>query len=170
MRQCIPITLTPQDTARFWAKVDKSGECWLWQASTDECGYGQMNIAGRLTRAHRIAWTIMRGPIPDGLYVCHNCPGGDDPRCVNPAHLFLGTAKENSRDMVAKGRHVVVGKRTTGRCGEDHHGAKLTAQRVREIRAASAEGVSGCALSRQYGVSERTIRDVLKKRYWTHVA
>lgn len=95
---------TPPEV-RFWAKVDKAGpdECWLWTASTNK-GYGQLAIkpSPQPVMAHRFSYELANGPIPDGLAVCHTC---DNPPCVNPAHLFLGTKGDNNRDMVAKGRH-----------------------------------------------------------------
>ena len=92
-------------TARFWNKVDKSGVCWLWTAAARRTGYGQFRVGAKMAHAHRVSWELERGPIPDGLYVLHNCPGGDNPSCVNPDHLWLGTHAENVADMVAKGRH-----------------------------------------------------------------
>jgi hypothetical protein len=86
--------------ARFWAKATRGG-CWLWQGYRDRDGYGHHHYNGRRWRAHRLAWTLARGPIPGGLYVCHRC---DNPPCVNPAHLELGTQKENIGDCLAKGR------------------------------------------------------------------
>ena len=92
---------TPED--RFWRKVDKSGECWLWQGATYcRMHYGCLGIGGRTTRAHRFSWELHNGPIPDGLCVLHRC---DVPRCVNPDHLFLGTKLDNMKDRTAKGRH-----------------------------------------------------------------
>lgn len=95
--------------ARFWAKVDVRGpdECWEWQASTTSSGYGQIMVNARprrITRAHRLSWTIANGPIPSGMVVCHRC---DNPPCVNPAHLFVATQQDNIADMVRKGRGFV---------------------------------------------------------------
>jgi hypothetical protein len=95
---------------RFWSKVDKSGgpdACWNWMAksrSHSGNGYGNFNYNGKAAHAHRVAWELTNGPIPNGLFGCHKC---DNPLCCNPAHLFLGTAKDNSADMHAKGRHHV---------------------------------------------------------------
>jgi hypothetical protein len=86
---------------RFWSKVDQSGDCWIWTATRSGKGYGQFGVDGRLVIAHRWAYEAERGSIPPGLFVCHRC---DVPACVRPDHLFLGTAKENSEDMVRKGR------------------------------------------------------------------
>lgn len=98
--------------ARYWAKVAKDGptlvpelgRCWRWTASTTSFGYGQLNPGWRNAapvRAHRVSWEIHNGPIPAGLDVLHRC---DNPPCSNPDHLFLGTALDNMRDMIAKGR------------------------------------------------------------------
>ena len=87
---------------RFWAKVQKTETCWLWVAGTDRDGYGQF-LVGRLPhRAHRISWALYHGTVPDGAHVLHTC---DIPRCVNPAHLFLGDQAINMRDRSEKGRY-----------------------------------------------------------------
>ena len=92
-------------TARFWNKVDKSGACWLWTASARK-GYGHFRVGARSKGSHRVSWELERGPIPEGLHVLHNCPGGDNRACVNPDHLWLGTNADNMADKVAKGRHT----------------------------------------------------------------
>ena len=88
---------------RFWAKVDKSGDCWLWTASKTKEGYGYFRFDGAMRKAHRMSWLLTNGEIPEGMLVCHTC---DNPSCVNPKHLWLGTNRDNMDDMNAKGRHV----------------------------------------------------------------
>jgi hypothetical protein len=91
-----------QTAVYFLSKVDRSGECWLWKRGRNRRGYGRYAVRGRHVAAHRFSWELHNGPIPDGLFVLHNCPGGDNPSCVNPAHLWLGTHEENMADMLAK--------------------------------------------------------------------
>jgi len=93
----------PDVAPRFWAKVAKSDGCWLWTGARASNGYGSFRFADRpcATAAHRAAWELACGPIPHGMHVLHRC---DNPPCVNPAHLFLGTHLENVRDREAKGR------------------------------------------------------------------
>lgn len=96
-----PIRIRDGDDAeRFWTKVDKSGECWLWQAACDNHGYGCFWFGGRLQKSSRVSWSLAHGD-PGELFVLHRC---DNPRCVNPEHLFLGTQQDNLIDMRAKGR------------------------------------------------------------------
>lgn len=105
---CLPLPCRICDprfvpSVRFWRKVDKSGECWIWTGARapPPWDYGKFRLDGRAVDAHRVSWEFSYGPIPDGLWVLHRC---DVPGCVRPEHLFLGTAQDNSRDMMRKGR------------------------------------------------------------------
>ncbi len=118
---------------RFWTKVEKRGpqDCWPWTAAT-ALGYGVIREGGhdgQMLRAPRVSWEIHHGLIPPDLCVLHHC---DNPPCVNPAHLFLGTRADNARDRAAKGR--TADPETTRRVGEANSRAILTEDDVREIR------------------------------------
>jgi hypothetical protein len=104
-RKGTPIGRPPAEPIeRFWAKVRITPGCWLWMAAVNDRGYGRFTLdrTGKLIPAHRFAWSAENGPIPPGLLVCHSC---DNPPCVNPAHLWLGTQSDNMIDCLAKGRH-----------------------------------------------------------------
>lgn len=152
------------DPAKFWRSVDTTGDCWLWTRSLSTHGYGQQWHNGKLLRSHRIAWLLTHGPIPHGQCVCHTC---DNPKCCNPRHLFLGTQRENLRDMVAKGRNHVPPAGSW--IGTRNVRAKLTPDAVRAIRADYAAGASLRKLSERFGVAHTAIASVLKRRTWAHV-
>lgn len=150
--------------ALFWPRVEKTESCWLWTASRNAMGYGQFRVGSKTDRssrcalAHRVAWELVNGAVPAGLCVLHRC---DNPRCVNPAHLFLGTRTDNSRDKVAKGRQ------RSGRLpGERNPAAKLTAESVAAVRARASRGESGVALAREFGVSPTTVSRVIRGVRW----
>lgn len=137
---------------RFWSKIDKSGDCWLWIGSVNSAGYPRIQIGETMIYGHRFSWELAYGPIPEGMMVCHHC---DTPRCVNPSHLFLGTAADNARDMAAKGR-VRWGKGNT----------VLTEDQARAIRMSTE---SYRALAEQYGVSLGTIGHIKMGRTWKNL-
>ena len=150
---------------RFWAKVDKGAGCWTWKGYQTKDGYGQLGVGDNIAYAHRVAWELTHGPIPVGLVICHHC---DNPSCVNPAHLFLGTYTDNLRDCMAKGRFRNAGTMRL-QLGERNGNRKLTTQAVLEIRARCVDRASIAALARQYGVAECTIRRVASREAWAHV-
>lgn len=150
---------------RFWSRVMKSDECWEWIGATNDAGYGQMNVSGKCLYAHRMSYEIHRGSIVAGLCVLHRC---DNPPCVNPAHLSLGTKRDNTQDMLAKGRHGAMVKPECVLRGSRHGLAKLNEQKVVEIRRLGGL-VSQRKLAASYGVSQGTIRDVLNRSLWKHV-
>jgi len=129
--------------SRFFAKVDKTSSphgCWLWTAYRGKYGYGKIGPNGKPKEAMwapRVSWILHHGPIPKGLHVLHNCPGGDNPACVNPDHLWLGTHLENVADMNLKKRH---GSNTFKIRGEKNPLAKLSTKDIVEIRKLCAEG------------------------------
>lgn len=148
---------------RFWPKVDKSGACWLWTGHTNgKCGYGLfMTVSPKKELAHRVSYELAYGPIPKGKKVLHSC---DNPRCVCPDHLFVGTMRDNTADMVKKGR-----ARYTKHVGGKNGWAKLTEAKVRQIRKRYLEGATQAALATRFAVSPATISGVLTRRVWAHV-
>lgn len=160
---CYQSDRKPADPAtRFWSSVHKTDNCWIWQRSTKKKGYGQFLLStNRVVLAHRYAWELTNGAIPAGLSVLHRC---DNPPCVNPSHLFLGTRAENSEDMIRKGRD-----RKRGLRGAMNHRAKLTDDAVRIIRHQRALGVGLAPLAHRFNVSTYAIWAVVKRLTWIDV-
>jgi len=142
---------------RFWTKVDVRSpeECWLWQGSINDDGYGAFWVADRIRLAHRISWTLAnKRPIPDGLNILHKC---DVRACCNPNHFFLGDHADNRRDCTEKQRTAK---------GENHGRALLTEDQAREILIRNKAGESQRILAAAYGVSRSSIKHLLKGRNW----
>jgi hypothetical protein len=150
------------DTDRFVLKTRAgSGGCVVWAGTKSKRGYGQFSLKNKNWQAHRFAYLAFVGPIPKGHSVCHRC---DNPACVNPAHLFAGTHRENMLDMWAKGR----GK-AEPLVGSACKGAKLTEEKVREMRRRAGAGEGITALAREYGVSLHTAQLAVRGKTWAHV-
>ena len=150
---------------RFMAKAVLGSGCWTWTGApsdnTPTGQYGRFRVHGIQVRAHRVSWMLHKGPIPVGLQVLHHC---DNPRCVNPSHLFLGTNDDNVKDRVAKGRSG-----WQSRSGEAHHLCKLNDKAVRSIRKRFATGEQGKSLALEFSVSRATISEIVTMRKWRHV-
>jgi hypothetical protein len=154
---------------RFWAQVNKAGPtregvdgpCWLWTGATKGQGHGYGVVArnGRSTRAHRASWEMHAGRSADGLCVLHKC---DNPPCVNPAHLFLGTHKKNAEDKMAKGRAVLPRWESRAR----NPNARLSDGDVASIRAARAAGEGPTSLSRRFGIHKSHVHRIVRGTTW----
>lgn len=173
---------------RFWSKVEKTGPvpahspelgpCWLWTGKPAQTGYGVITVwreerGYRSVGAHRIVWELTQGPVPNGSFCLHKC---DVPLCVNPSHLYLGTQADNVRDEVDRGR-IARGDRSGARLhpetrarGERHPMAKLTAEKVRAMRADHAAGrATYRELAKREGVTGHTTWLILSRQTWRHV-
>jgi hypothetical protein len=143
---------------KFWSRVAKGSksQCWLWTGGLTEKGYGQFMDGRKQIRAHRFSYELHAGPIPPGSFVCHHC---DNRRCVNPAHLFIGTTQDNTADRDRKGRHWVPH-------GVDHHRARITPEIVADIRTRRLQQKEFGAL---YGISHHSVRDIQRRKCWKHL-
>jgi hypothetical protein len=159
MRKCRPLK------ERFDQKYipEPNSGCWLWTGATNRLGYGSIGSGrrkangGGTIEAHVASWRLAHGDVPSGLFVCHRC---DNPSCVNPAHLFLGTPRENSQDAVKKGRMPK---------GDAHPGAALTSDCVRRIRKLRNVGLTYREIGEQIGVNAGTVGCVVRGKTWIHV-
>ena len=149
------------DKLAWFSIPEPNSGCLLWFGAVTSEGVkgGDHGIArwkGRHEKAHRLAWLASNGPIPEGMNVLHRC---DVPACVNPAHLYLGTLKQNTADMLARNRRAP-------KLGSNSPSAKLTEAQVREIRAATGTHAS---LARKYGVTPEMISIIRRRLAWTHI-
>jgi hypothetical protein len=152
---------------RFWIKFKRPKDgCWEWLASKDECGYGMIKRGGygraghSVMRAHILSWVLYNGPIPSGLCVLHKC---DNPKCVNPEHLFLGTKADNNHDRDKKGRHIAFH-------GVEHPMHKLTNIDVKNIRKSySKQKRNGVTIAKQYNINSSTLYGIVNYKIWKHI-
>ncbi len=166
----MPYYLTPSDLERFWSKITKTPICWLWISAKTAAGYGVITIGRRVLLAHRISWELHNGPIPNGMNVLHNCPGKDNPSCVNPEHLWLGTQRDNAADMVAKGQAGCVQHPERVLRGSKHGNAKLLESQVVELRELYASGSHRQgALASRFGISKSSVQKIISREHWAQI-
>jgi len=143
---------------RFWAKVNKTNDCWLWTGCQSE-GYGYIRHNKKSYRTNRVSWELHFGSIPLGLLVCHKC---DNPSCVRPDHLFLGTNLENTQDRDRK-------KRNKSPKGEQHGSAKLTISDILAIRELHTQKIQTVEIARRFGVCRSHISEIIHRKFWKHI-
>lgn len=148
--------------AKYVGEADENG-CWPWTGAIASTGYGVLNVDGKIVGAHRLAVYFMTGdPIPKGMQVMHTC---DNRKCVNHNHLKIGTARDNMKDMIAKGRD-----RHDGFIGEAHPGAKLSESDVKEILRLLSTGMSQREAAERFNVSKSTVKKIRAGESWAHVS
>lgn len=147
---------------RFWLQVRKKPGCWTWLGCLNKDGYGVIRVNGERPSAHRYSWMIHFGEIPEGIQVLHHC---DNPSCVRPDHLFLGTIQDNVDDCMRKGRDKSAP-------GESNYGAVLTEEQVLEIRRRykpKCKKNGGKALGKLFGVDAEQIYRICSGKSWRHI-
>lgn len=147
---------------RFWSKVNKTddpSQCWLWQSAFDQDGYGLFKVNSRMVRAPRYMYQLVKGAIPLGYHVMHSC---DNPPCVNPNHLSVGTGKDNHHDSSLKGRRH-------NQQGALNNCAKLTSDAIVKIRQLHGQGLSNKEIAKRFHVSRSNIGFICARQTWRHI-
>ena len=149
---------------RFLRSFSKTegDSCWLWLKRLDRDGYGQMtfhldNDIIMVKKAHRVAYEILVGEIPTGMCICHKC---DNPSCVNPSHLFLGSQADNIRDMVNKKRQMY---------GKQHWNVKLKPEDILEIKNLVASGLTNTEVAKKFNIAQQTVSAIKNNKSWIHL-
>lgn len=135
--------------------------CWLWVGGHSGRGYPRIDVNQKSEYAHRVSWMVHKGPIPEGMQVLHNCPTGDNPMCVNPDHLFLGSHTENMRDMAQKGRRRSFGIKCRT--------SRLTEIQVLEIRSRWPGDLTEKELGLEYGITQVHVSSIVLGYCWKHL-
>lgn len=156
--------ITESQIVLFFKKIHKTDSCWEWIGGTNQYGYGKFRIGSSKDRtrctcpSHRISYMLFKGDIPDDLNICHSC---DNPKCVNPDHLWTGTHNDNVQDKILKGRDLR---------GEKHQNSKLTSDQIKEIREEYSHGnISMSKLGKKYSVCSAVIHDIVHRKSWVHI-
>lgn len=152
-------------TERFWNKVNKTESCWEWTGAIYH-GYGAFSDGTMTHRAHRLAWQMVNGPIPKGIWILHRC---DNRKCVRIDHLFAGTPQDNVDDMMGKKRHWIFMNHGPITRGSKNGCAKLTESDIPKIREMASIGILKIRIAEKFNVSSDAIERVLKGKSWAHV-
>lgn len=156
-RKVVQLSNIPQRTAdKFFQNTEKTEYCWIWRGKTLPKGYGTFVLNSVIILAHRFSYFYHFGVLPNDLLVCHHC---DNPCCVNPKHLFLGTQADNLRDMAKKNR----------RKGEKHYNAKLNNQKVLDIRLRFTNGEAAKNLAKEFDIKQTYFYDIINRKVWSHI-
>lgn len=149
-----PTNESAQSKIERMSMPEPNSGCWLWLGASSPIGHGSVAVFGKVKRAHRVSWEVYRGPIPQGMCVCHKC---DNPYCVNPDHLFLGTQTDNLRDMKQKRRHAF---------GSKNGMARLTPEKIIAIR---ADKRKPRFIAADYGISANHVWQIKSRARWGHI-
>jgi len=147
----------------FWNKVQKTDACWEWIGSKNNGGYGKFWLNKKCIDSHRVSWMLTYGDIPENKYVLHHC---DNPSCVRPDHLFLGSQTDNMQDMLSKGRGTWHGNSMPG---ESNPRARLTKEDVLKIRQLFSDGMRQTDIAKQYNMSVMAIHSIVRYKTWKHI-
>lgn len=172
--KCLEYVCNMEARMRFWSSVDKTvdTDCWIWRSDRSSFGHGRFLFLGQRTQAHRYAYELEYGTIPDGLVLCHKC---DVPECVNPSHMFVGTQKDNIQDCVRKGRwpvgqtHWCSGKPELVKRGERAGNSKLSETQVAEIYRLCCSGSNYSDVAALFGINRATAVQIHRGKTWNHV-
>lgn len=149
------------NTQSFWRKFTKGNGCWEWPGSLSKSGYGQISVGDKMWRSHRYAYTVSKGPIPDGMFVLHKC---DNRKCCKPWHLYRGDQQQNMDDMKKRNRHKPHVPR-----GEIHSDSKLTEADVVEIRGRRENGELLREIAEDFPVDYTYISRICLRKTWSHI-
>lgn len=151
--------LSPRERLEKFTKINPDTECWIWAGSKNKKGYGQIHFEGKTRIAHRVSYEINIGGIPKNILVCHSC---DNPSCINPSHLFLGTNLDNSNDKFSKGRGRAL-------IGQENGNSKLSTDEVIKIKSMLKNNESSYSIARKFNVKGETVLSIKNKLTWSHI-
>lgn len=151
-----------RDLTRFWERVKVLGidDCWEWTGATETFGYGRFYFCGRTQTAQRVSWQLTNGPIPVGMCALHKC---DNPPCVNPNHLFLGSKTDNAADRQSKGR-------TRCAIGEAQGSSKLKTSEIEQIKRLRKTGLLQRDIAKRFNVSRSLVGMIVNGKRWSHLS